>query len=261
MAQTARATPHSKSFQSGAHRGRVASTSRASVGRWLRSAACDDGRRRAGGRTSAHRRTSSIIVTRGHACAAEQSSAARAGSAALEAEGLDFVAQPVIGELVVVLAAPAGDDVVAIGRFRPGDGQLHALAHLVEVARALDGIRHGGEEHVGIARLHVLDRGGDVFELLAFVTPHEEHADLDALLVRQPAGATHLFDLHAALHGVEDLLAAALRADPDAIAAELAQQCGGAFVLQPVGARDGFEGPMNSAALELGVCSWRATDG
>ena len=70
--------------------------------------------------------------------------------------------------------------------------------------------------------------------------------------VRQAAGAAHLLDLHAALHGVEDLLAAALGADPDAIAAELAQLRRGAFVLQAVGARDGFERTMNAAALELG---------
>jgi hypothetical protein len=55
----------------------------------------------------------------------------------------------------------------------------------------------------------------------------------------------------AALHGVEDFLAAALRADPDAITAELAQQSGGAFVLQTVGARDGFERTVDATALEL----------
>ena len=101
--------------------------------------------------------------------------------------------------------------------------------------------------------------GGDVFELLALVSPHEEHADLDAVRLRQPAGAAHLLDFHAALHGVEDLLAAALRSDPDAIAAELAQQRHGAFVLQAIGARDGFEGTVNAAALELGGVAWRAT--
>ncbi len=98
----------------------------------------------------------------------------------------------------------------------------------------------------------MIHRGGNVFELLTLVSPHEEHAHLDAGSLRQPARVAHLFDFHAALHGVEDLLAAALRSDPDAVAAELAQQRHGAFVLQAIGARDGFEGTMNSTALELG---------
>ena len=46
--------------------------------------------------------------------------------------------------------------------------------------------------------------------VLAVVPPHQEHPDLDAVLLRHLRGALHLLDLDAALHGVEDPLAAAL---------------------------------------------------
>ena len=105
----------------------------------------------------------------------------------------------------------------------------------------------------GLRGLDVLDRGLDVLEFLALVTPHEEHAHLDAVRLRQLAGAAYLLDADAALHGVEDALAAALRAYPDAVAAQLAQLRRGRLVLQAVGARDGLEGPMDAAPLQLGV--------
>src|SRR5688572_24579929 len=86
---------------------------------------------------------------------------------ALEAEGFDFVAQPLIRELVVIAAPAAFDDVVTIAGFSPGNGHAHALADLVEVPGALDGIRHRGEEDLRVGGLDVLDRGRDVLEFLA----------------------------------------------------------------------------------------------
>ena len=83
--------------------------------------------------------------------AAPDSSAARSRIRGLQPRGLDLVAQPLVGELVVVLAVAAGDHVVAIGASAQAIGSSHAVAHLLEVSRALDRIGHGREEDVGIA--------------------------------------------------------------------------------------------------------------
>ena len=76
---------------------------------------------------------------------------------------------------------------------------------------------------IGIGTAYKLDGGRNVLELLALVAPHEEHADLDAVTSREFDGAAHLLDADTALHRIEDALAAALGADPDAIAAQLGE--------------------------------------
>ena len=79
-------------------------------------------------------------------------------------------------------------------------------------------------ENVGPAGLHVFDGGFDVAQILAFVAPHQEHAGLDAVLAAQRDCFAHLLDRDAALHGIQDSLRAALRADPHAKAAQFRQR-------------------------------------
>src|SRR5206468_10189539 len=56
----------------------------------------------------------------------------------------------------------------------------------------------------------------------------------------------------AALHRVQDPLAAALRADPDAPAAHLGQRAYDVFLHHAIGSGDRFEGHSKTATLELG---------
>ena len=79
------------------------------------------------------------------------------------------------------------------------------------------------------------DGGFDVFDLFAFIAPHEEHAALDVACAAQVYGALDLLHLDAAVHGVENALRTALRADPDAEAAELGEKIEHLFV-EAVGA-------------------------
>ncbi len=97
----------------------------------------------------------------------------------------------------------------------------------------------------------MLHRGGDVFQFLPFIAPHQKHADSNPVLLRQLHGAPHLLDRDPPLHGVQDSLAAALRADPDAMATQLAQGLHRGLRLQPVRAGDGLEGQMQAPLVEL----------
>ena len=136
----------------------------------------------------------------------------------------DFAAQPLVRPPVVLAAVASRDDVVAVGRRGPLDGQLGPVLNCIEVRRALDRVRDGREEHVRIGSLHVLDGGGDVFQLFALVTPHQEHADGDPVILREPHRRAHLPGRDAAFHRVEDPLAAAFRPDPYPMTAECLQR-------------------------------------
>src|SRR6185295_13466820 len=91
----------------------------------------------------------------------------------------------------------------------------------------------------------------DVVDRLPFVAPHEEHTDLDAVALRRLGGPAHLLGRDPPLHGVEDALAAALRTDPDAVAAHLRQRGEHLLAHHAVGARNGFERQPQAAPLQL----------
>src|SRR5512143_2301928 len=84
-------------------------------------------------------------------------------------------------------------------------------------------VSNGGEECVGKRGFRVLDRGLDVRYFLALVTPDDEHAGLNAPFPTQPDRLAYLLQLDASLHGIEDPLRSAFRADPHSQAAEVSQ--------------------------------------
>src|SRR5580704_7329655 len=96
----------------------------------------------------------------------------------------------------------------------------------------------------------------DVLDLLTFITPHQEHAGLNAVTLRQPHGLAYLSHLYAALHRIQHPLRPALRADPDAEAAHL-RECGGYRRAETVRARDALKRHANAAALHLRRVSQR----
>src|SRR5437763_15620335 len=118
---------------------------------------------------------------------------------------------------------------------------MHLVLDRLEVRRALDGIRYCREENVGIALLDMLDGRCDVIELFALVAPHQKHPYADAMLLRKFDSASDLLHRNAALHCVQDALAAALRAYPDPIAAKIPQRFHSSLGLQAVGSRNGLK--------------------
>ena len=63
-------------------------------------------------------------------------------------------------------------------------------------------------------------------------------------------GGLHLFDGHASFHSVQNLLRAALAANPQPKASQLRQQIG-RFGVQTIGSRNAFEGNMQAALSHL----------
>jgi hypothetical protein len=124
-----------------------------------------------------------------------------------------------VGELVEAARVPALDAIIAIRTLDPRFQVHQPRRDFIEVGRALDRIRNRREEHVGVGLLDVLDRRLDVRNLFALVAPHQEHACLDASLLREPHRGLHFVDGDSAFHAIEDALRSALGADPNAEAA------------------------------------------
>ena len=158
-----------------------------------------------------------------------------------EPRKLHLVAQQFVGVRVELLRVPAFDLHLAIRALTPGLAAGPAALVSAVVRRSLDRIRDRGEEDIGLRLAYMLDGRLDVFHLLSFVAPHQKHSALNPALPAHLDGLLHLLDLDAAIHGVEHALRSALRADPDAKAAEFGQQIEHLCV-EPIGARDAFEG-------------------
>ena len=118
------------------------------------------------------------------------------------------------------------------------------------VRRALDRVGDGREEHVGRRDLQVVDGRLQVLGLLGLVAEHDEHADLDAARLQQARRVLHLLDGDAPVHRVQHALGAALRSDPQALAAEPRERLH-RVLGQAVGPRDALEGHAQGAARHL----------
>src|ERR1700722_6470259 len=94
------------------------------------------------------------------------------------------------------------------------------------------------------------DCGLDVADVFTLVTPHQEHAGLDAIPAAHCHRALHLLHCYAALHGVENPLRTAFRSDPDSHAAKIPQRISDALI-NSVGTRDAFKRNANATPLEF----------
>src|ERR1700733_7612422 len=90
----------------------------------------------------------------------------------------------------------------------------------------------------------------DVIDLLAGISPHQEHTHLNAVTLGRFGGPNHLIYRDAAPHRVEDAPASAFRTDPDPIATHIGQRLEYLVLHHAVGARDGFERHTQIAPLE-----------
>src|ERR1700761_6742631 len=145
---------------------------------------------------------------------------------------------------------PTCDLDVAIGALRP-ELQLDQLAlNLLVVRGAFDRIRDSSEEDIGFRLADMMDCGLNVFHPLSFVTPHQKHPALNLARPAHLDGPLHLLHLHAAIHRIEQPLRTTLRTDPNTKATELREQIEHFFV-EPIRARDAFEGNMETASAHL----------
>src|SRR5258708_5817609 len=102
-----------------------------------------------------------------------------------------------------------------------------------------------------LAPAYQIDRCRNVINLLARISPHQKHTHLNPVTLRRIGGPDYLIHLDAALHRVEDALAAAFRTDPDPIATHIGQRLQHLVLHHAVGARYGFEWHAQIAPLEL----------
>ena len=98
--------------------------------------------------------------------------------------------------------------------------------HRVEELRARQRVRDADADVVGPRALQQVARRENVVELLAEIAEHQEEADADAFRAERAARLHDVVDAGALVHGVENLLAAALGADPDLAAAGVAKRRG-----------------------------------
>src|SRR5260370_18865047 len=90
----------------------------------------------------------------------------------------------------------------------------------------------------------------DCVQFLALVARHQKHAALNATFAGEGDGLLDLLDLDAAIHGVEDSLGAALRANPDAETTEFGEEVEHLCV-ETIGAGDALERNTQAAAAHL----------
>src|ERR1700727_3848916 len=107
------------------------------------------------------------------------------------------------------------DAVIAIRRRRPFLVDDDRISGFAEIARVLDRIRDGRQMNFRLALADQINGWRDVIDLLAGISPHQEHTHLNAVTLGRFGGPNHLIHRDAALHRVEDALAAAFRTDPD----------------------------------------------
>src|SRR6185312_11619522 len=113
-----------------------------------------------------------------------------------------------------IFPVAAAYGVVAVRYVGPVTCHLHLVFDRLEVGCPLDGVGDGGEENIGVAFFDMLHSRRDILQLLALVTPHQEHADANAVLVCEFDRAPYLLDTDTPLHSVQYFLTAALRAYP-----------------------------------------------
>src|ERR1700761_1805730 len=89
-----------------------------------------------------------------------------------------------------------------------------------------------------------------IINLLSFVSPHQEHANLDTLLFAKSGCDSDLFYRYTALHSIKDALRPAFGTDPDSKAVEGCQSSGNTFIYS-VGSRDAFKRNSQTAPLHL----------
>src|SRR5215831_16151885 len=146
---------------------------------------------------------------------------------------------------------PIANTEVPVGTFFPNFQTLDAIGNVGKIRRAFDRVSNRSEKDVRIGLLDVLDGGVNVGELLSLVTPHQEHSGLDSNRPAKGNRCLHLLHSNSALHGVEDSLRAALRADPNAEASHLSQGLNN-LQIQAVGSRNAFKRQFHAAAFEFG---------
>src|SRR5215471_16295243 len=95
---------------------------------------------------------------------------------------------------------------IAVRAIGPEFRRRHAVCHFFEIGCRAYWIGNGGEKDVRSSALDVMDGGFDILQLLAFITPHEEHAGLDTSVFTSVHGVTNLRRCHAPLHCVEHAL-------------------------------------------------------
>ncbi len=129
-------------------------------------------------------------------------------------------AQQIICMRVKGARVPSFDAQITIAAATPVSDIDEARPDTIEIRSTFDRIRNRCEVNVRRQLLDMLNGGLNVFDLLAFVAPHQEHADLNSVLLAKSNRIAHLLNGNAALHGVENALRAALRTDPNAKAAK-----------------------------------------
>ena len=124
---------------------------------------------------------------------------------------------------------PAFNPNIAIGALAPIAQSNQTGRNAIIVRRAFDRIGDCSEADVGLACFGVGDRLLNIADFFAVIAPHQKHARLNAVRLTELNGVSDLLDRDSALHGVQNSLRSALRADPYSEAAELRQSCGNAL--------------------------------
>src|SRR3990172_7419131 len=89
-----------------------------------------------------------------------------------------------------------------------------------------------------------------VGELLSLVSPHQEHAGLNTPFRAEGNAFPHLFNSNVPLHGIEESLRTALRANPDPETFQIGQCIGYGFI-QTICAGDAFKWDSETTILHL----------